>query len=828
MKLQLKEFQADTVDRLYAHARSAKREAEEGGEQALVLASPTGSGKTMIATALMERIIEGDEDFGPDEQAMFLWLTDQPDLNEQSRRKILAGSVSFGVSDLVTIDADFDRERLEAGKVYFLNIQKLGRGAHLVTAGDDRNHTIWETVTNTVSAVPGSFWLVLDEAHKGMLEGKEAEQAATIVQKFVKGSPGEIPAVPLILGISATPDRFVEVLKGTARVRREVTVEPEDVRSSGLLKETIVLFHPTEKQPSDWSLLRASAENLKRYGDQWVSYCRAENEPTVDPVLVVQVEDASDGRVTRTDLDVAIGILEEVFGDLGKELIAHCFQEGYAFEVGDRALRYISPADIQDDQNLRVVFFKLSLNTGWDCPRAEVIMSFRRAIDYTRIAQLVGRLVRTPLARSILANDFLNSVSLYLPYYDRKALKTVVDYLSKPETGLAAAPEFVEGAELVDLRRAEDKTELFELAGTLPTYAIERISKASNVRRLIRLGRALAYDKLDKEAPERFRGLVVSTLDHERKRLQKTTAFKKALDERAEIDLRAVKVNYRAGGDGIADESFEAVAAVSQNIDDLYAQSGRKLGEGLHAAYLKARVAVAMVKPTQAKLELAMLLDIDKTAKQLEEKAGKIFQEEIEKHKAAVRGLPEARRDAYRKLRRQAAKPEPEELELPEVYEATKGDQSFAEHLYTDEKAEFRCNFNEWETSVIEAELAQDEVVGWLRNVPRKTWAFKVPYTYDGEDHPMYPDFLFFRRHGGGIVVDILEPHSLSHDDSAAKAKGLADFALRHGDVFGRIELIVKEKDKLVRLNLNRGDVRDKVRAVSNNQHLRQLFERLA
>jgi len=97
-------------------------------------------------------------------------------------------------------------------------------------------------------------------------------------------------------------------------------------------------------------------------------------------------------------------------------------------------------------------------------------------------------------------------------------------------------------------------------------------------------------------------------------------------------------------------------------------------------------------------------------------------------------------------------------------------------------------------------------------------------YTYNGEDAPMYPDFLFFRRQGEGVVVDILEPHSLHQDDSAAKAKGLADFALRHGDEFGRIELIVKEKDKLLRLDVNKGNVRDKVRAVSSNQHLRQLF----
>jgi len=37
-----------------------------------------------------------------------------------------------------------------------------------------------------------------------------------------------------------------------------------------------------------------------------------------------------------------------------------------------------------------VVFFKMNLSTGWDCPRAETMMSFRNASDYTHIAQLLG------------------------------------------------------------------------------------------------------------------------------------------------------------------------------------------------------------------------------------------------------------------------------------------------------------------------------------------------------------------------------------------------------------------------------------------------------
>jgi hypothetical protein len=59
MKLALKDFQLDAVDRLVAHVRRAMREATSS-EQAIVLASPTGSGKTIMATAMIERLIEGD------------------------------------------------------------------------------------------------------------------------------------------------------------------------------------------------------------------------------------------------------------------------------------------------------------------------------------------------------------------------------------------------------------------------------------------------------------------------------------------------------------------------------------------------------------------------------------------------------------------------------------------------------------------------------------------------------------------------------------------------------------------------------------------------
>jgi type III restriction enzyme len=70
----------------------------------------------------------------------------------------------------------------------------------------------------------------------------------------------------------------------------------------------------------------------------------------------------------------------------------------------------------------------------------------------------------------------------------------------------------------------------------------------------------------------------------------------------------------------------------------------------------------------------------------------------------------------------------------------------------------------------------------------------------------MYPDFLIVRREGGGLVVDILEPHSPALADSYAKAKGLAQFAAKHAMQFGRIVLIRLDGNEIKRLDLAEPD----------------------
>ncbi|MGI8517219.1 MAG: DEAD/DEAH box helicase family protein, partial [Acidimicrobiia bacterium] len=81
MKIELKDFQQEAVDDLAAKVRYATEGAVKVGLQAVVLSAPTGSGKTIIATALIERILNGDDEAEADPDATFLWVTDLPELN---------------------------------------------------------------------------------------------------------------------------------------------------------------------------------------------------------------------------------------------------------------------------------------------------------------------------------------------------------------------------------------------------------------------------------------------------------------------------------------------------------------------------------------------------------------------------------------------------------------------------------------------------------------------------------------------------------------------------------------------------------------------------
>jgi type III restriction enzyme len=819
LKLELKDFQVTAVDELVAEIRAAQADVYRK-PQAVSLSAPTGSGKTVIVTAAAERLVDGDDVVGGDPDVRFLWLTDQPELNEQSLRKIRETSTVFSATQLRVIDSSFDQATLDAGCVYFLNTQKLGKDKALVTRGDDRTYTLWETVRNTAALRPGALVVFIDEAHRGMKEDRRAREAATtIVQKFIKGDDS-LPPVPLIVGISATPKRFHDLIQGSGRLFRPVATPPDAVRASGLLKQAIRLYHPIEDQPSDMTLLREAARALKRFETEWRGYCDSANEPLVRPLLVVQVRDGNDRVISETNLAEALAGLQEELGNPPNQAFAHTFQENAAVSVGDGQLRYLAPPDVQRDPDARVVFFKTSLNTGWDCPRAEVMMSFRTAHDADTIAQLIGRMVRTPLARSIEGTELLNTVRLYLPHYDRAGLDAVIKFLTE-DGGDAVPPTDVEDAtKLVTVVRAPGSERCFDALSRIPSYIIPRRRNASQVNRLMKLSRCLASSGVDADAIEKATDLLVDKLLEHYAKVEKTDEFQAVLQERGTIDLNVLTRQL----DGTQKEEAMRVATSSENLNDLFAETGRKLREGVHIAYLKRRTA-AGVSPSAAKLELAALCRDGKVVADVTARASAEVQGWLKSHAAAIRKLPDRDRARIDDVRALAMKPEIVALQHPPEMDVRVDDDTYQKHIYVNAKGLCPMDLNGWESAVVGCEVGRVDVIGWLRNVARKPWSLCVPYRKNGEYKGLYPDFLFFRIDKNEVVVDLLDPHRQDLTDAVPKAVGLAEYATLHGHEFGRIQIVrVGAKGEIWRLDLTDEATCKKVMAVQSPAHLDQLF----
>ena len=406
--------------------------------QIVSFTAPTGAGKTIIMSALVEDILFGTDVYPDQQDAIFLWISDSPELNLQSKQKIDLKADRITLQQTVTIEeSGFDQEILEDGHIYFLNTQKLSTSSNLCKYGDTRHYTIWDTLRNTIQEKSDRLYVIIDEAHRGM-QGRKAGQATTIMQKFIMGDrTNNLPVMPVVIGMSATIQRFNTLAGNTTSTIQRVTVEAEQVRRSGLLKDQIIVNYPEEgATTNEMAILQAATDEWVDKWNHWHQYCYEQHYAYVNPVFVIQVENSNhDSRYSDTDLAEC---LRKIEARIGKKLqegeVVHTFgQTASDITINGLDVKYREPSQIADDRKIKIVFFKENLSTGWDCPRAECMMSFRRANDITNIAQLLGRMVRTPMQMHIAVDDSLNNVHLFLPRFNQENVQKVINELQNAE-----------------------------------------------------------------------------------------------------------------------------------------------------------------------------------------------------------------------------------------------------------------------------------------------------------------------------------------------------------------------------------------------------------
>ena len=827
MKVRLFDFQDDALAELRTKLTAARSVATTDNPQSVSFSAPTGAGKTIVMTALFENIFFGEAGFDAQADAVILWLSDMPELNEQTRLKIESQSDRIRVRQLVIIDASFDAERLEGGSIYFMNTQKLGSEKLLTRTGDGRQYTIWETLTNTAKASPDRFYVVIDEAHRGMRSGKAAEKAQTILQRFLLGNPYDnLCRMPLVIGISATPKRFEELLSGTTHTVHKVYINAENVRESGLLKDRILIHYPDSASNVEMTMLTEAANYWQKIERHWSAYCQNQGEAVVWPILVIQVEDGTDKLLTKTNMSTSLAMIESAIGRRLREgEVAHTFNDSGDLDIDGHRVRHIEASRIEKDKNIGVVLFKMSLSTGWDCPRAEVMMSFRRAQDHTYIAQLLGRMVRTPLARRVEADATLNDVHLFLPYFDQTTVDSVIQNLKNEED--VPPSETGTSRELVTLYRREGMEHTFEAISELVTYRVNAVRKQSALHRLVGLGRGLTHDRINQDSQETVKTQVIEKMAREVQQLRDAGTLEKQIEQITRIPLKTILV--KDGTNVEEDSGPYTIEAVSTDINHHFRQAGRVLGNGLHMDYWRAQ---GNRNTDEVKLEVVVLTHDHEGMKRLEDFAEKEFNTLYDKHKRDIGKLKEQRQQHFQRLRLATSVPQPIPWTLPETidFRRTSEASEYGKHLFLEENGKFRTDLGTWEHEVLQEELTNSSVIGWLRNVDRKPWSLEIPYEDAGNTKPMFPDLVIVRQDSKGYLFDILEPHDSSLKDNAVKAVGLAKFAEQYWNLFARIQMIRKKKgtdgvERYFRLDVGNSAIRKKVLAVTTNNQLDQIFD---
>ncbi len=337
-----------------------------------ILKSPTGSGKTFMAAAFFESLIRRRED-----EICCIWITiGKGELQIQSRNaleRFFQGNPSVHL-----VEDEFNGDRLEifANEVIVVNWEKIrskerSTGAwsnNVMKEGDRTNFREVVEFTRKLRKVV----LIIDESHIGAT----SERTQELREEF---DPN------VILEISATP-KFLpsasEISNGNAAW---IEVDPARVIDEGLIKKSVILNKGITE--NDFEGLNSENVILESAYQKRLELQKNFDALNVDlnPLVLIQIPNAEEGeRKLQGILEfLASKDITESNGRLAIWL--HNFPSS---ENLDGISLNTSP--------IQFLIFKQAIDTGWDCPRAHILVKFRESKSETFEIQVLGRILRMP------------------------------------------------------------------------------------------------------------------------------------------------------------------------------------------------------------------------------------------------------------------------------------------------------------------------------------------------------------------------------------------------------------------------------------------------
>lgn len=387
-KMLLKKYQDDAVRELIS---ATLHNLMKEWERTLVLKAPTWSGKTVMMQEYLRRLVEMPHS----REFVFLWISVN-DLSRQSKRSfernLAWSSLHFSeLSDIV------DRE-LKKNEILFINWESInkidgvtGEWKVLAMKDNERDENLPTYLANTHEA-GREIILIVDESHKNL----DSARAQDLIKNYIK------PKIQI--EVSATPD--------SQWVAQTIDVDISQVIESGMIKKEILINPFINVDIVGAWTDRILIEQALKKREELIEAYRSE-ETTISPLILIQLpSDSSWRKSTKT-----LSILDVTKIENTKNVLAQC---GITLENKKLAI-WLSEdktnKDLIDEDNspIEVLIFKQAIATGWDCPRAQILVMFREMQSIVFQIQTIGRILRMPEQKHY-KDHILNTAYVYTDF----------------------------------------------------------------------------------------------------------------------------------------------------------------------------------------------------------------------------------------------------------------------------------------------------------------------------------------------------------------------------------------------------------------------------
>lgn len=346
----LKDFQNNVVDKLLSFT------APEYPVNELVIKAPTGSGKTICLLSWIDDYISTTQD-----NVSFVWFTPGAgELEEQSQDKAKAFSSIKSQSVDDALLHGFDK-----GTVTFINYERVIGKKSKVMLSDSERDNIEDKIAKAYYQ-DRKFILVIDEAHRN-----DTTKARNIISRFKASKTVRVSAT---IDDPKTPEtvEFYEVTE-------------ESVIASGLITKSVVVNEDIDinlEVEDEFSILFEAAEKkrkeiVKGYLDNGVR--------DVNPLVIVQLPDKSASEANL------VSRVETYF----KETLKKTYEDGtLGIWLADKKRNHLDVVELNN--SVEYLIIKQAIATGWDAPRAKILIKLRENMGEAFTIQTIGRIRRMP------------------------------------------------------------------------------------------------------------------------------------------------------------------------------------------------------------------------------------------------------------------------------------------------------------------------------------------------------------------------------------------------------------------------------------------------